>query len=67
MMNRYGYSWFAIVGAGQDNEDFGSNEGSIIAASAEDAEEMVRANVEEIWDGATITIEIEQIDSDVDW
>lgn len=66
-MKRFTYNWFAIIGAGQDNEDFGSDEGSIVANTSEDAEEMVRANVEEIWESATITIEIEEIDSDVDY
>jgi hypothetical protein len=65
-MKRFSYSWFAIIGAGSDNEDFGSNDGYIVAETAEEAEEMIRANVEEIWDGATITIDIEEIDEAVE-
>ena len=60
-MKRFYFSWFAIENAGSDNEDFGSDSGYIKAESAEAAEASVRTQVEEVWEYATITIEIEDV------
>lgn len=60
-MKQFFYSWFAIENAGGDNEDFGSDSGYIEAESAEVAEAAVRSHVEDTWEYATITIEIEDL------
>lgn len=60
-MQRFFFSWFAIESAGTDNEDFGGDSGHIEAENAEAAEAAIRVMVEEVWENATITIEIEAV------
>ena len=60
-MKTYTYRIVASYGMGTENEDFTVREGTVQAASAEDAEAAVRAEIESdhFWGDARHDIEVE--------